>query len=181
MDQQNPSWDTPTMAELYAQQGHLDRAVGIYRKLVAQRPDDAQARQRLAELEGKPPREGAAMSFREHMQKIVESVPGATACALMGYDGIPIDTYTVGGGALDITALLTEYSAATSSLRHVGDEQPLAGSINEVVITTSEITAILRPLNSDYFLAVVLGPKGLSGKARYIMRLAAPDLLRALS
>ncbi len=168
------------MAELYAQQGQVDRAVGIYRKVVAQHPHDTQARKRLSELESQPASEGAAMSFREHMQKIVESVPGATACTLMGYDGIPIDTYTVGGGELDMVALLTEYSAATSSLRHVGAEHPLAGSISEVVIATSEITAILRPLNDDYFLAMVLGPTGLSGKARYMMRLAAPALLRAL-
>ena len=169
------------MAELYVQQGQVDRAVGIYRKVVAQHPHDIPARKRLSELEGQPPSEGVAMSFREHMQKIVESVPGATACTLMGYDGIPIDTYTIGGGELDVAALLTEYSAATSSLRHVGEEQPLAGSISEVMIATNEITAILRPLNDDYFLAVVLGPTGLSGKARYMMRLAAPALLQALS
>lgn len=169
------------MAELYVQQGQVERAVGIYRKVVAQHPHDAQARKRLSELEGEPPSEGAAMSFRDQIQKIVEAVPGATACTLMGYDGIPIDTYTVGGGELDIAALLTEYSAATSSLRHVGEEQPLAGSIQEVIIATSEITAVLRPLNDDYFLAVVLGPHGLSGKARYMMRLAAPALLQALS
>ncbi len=81
MDQNNPSWDTPTMAELFIKQGQVDRAIGIYRKLVAQNPRDASARARLEELEPHHPvTNGETMTFREHMQQIVESVPGALCC-----------------------------------------------------------------------------------------------------
>lgn len=121
------------------------------------------------------------MTFREHMQRIVNGVPGATACALMGFDGIAIDSFEIGVGDLDIPTLLTEYSSATQSLRHSGQQQPLAGAVREVIIRTENITAILRPLNADYFLAVVLGPQGFDGKARFLMRMAAPELLRDLT
>lgn len=175
------SWDTPTMAELFCKQGNPGRAVGIYRKVVLDRPNDATAARRLRELEAQvAPRYGAAMTFREHMQHIVNSVPGATACALMGFDGIAIDSFEVGGGDLDIPTLLTEYSAAALTLRQ-NNGQPASGPLSELVITTSQLTAVLRLLTEEYFLAVVLAPGGLSGKARYMMRQAAPELVRELA
>lgn len=42
---------TETMAELYLQQGFHDEALDIYRQLLAQRPDDAGLRERVARLE----------------------------------------------------------------------------------------------------------------------------------
>jgi hypothetical protein len=45
------SFATETMAELYAQQGHLDAAREIYEQLLARSPDDAELRRRAAEVE----------------------------------------------------------------------------------------------------------------------------------
>lgn len=45
---------TETMAGLLAAQGHTDRAVAIYERLVAERPDDAELRGRLDALRGAP-------------------------------------------------------------------------------------------------------------------------------
>ncbi len=42
---------TETMAELYIQQGHLDSALDIYRKLVEQRPDEPELHERLRAIE----------------------------------------------------------------------------------------------------------------------------------
>lgn len=42
---------TATLAEIYARQGHLDRACAILRELVAASPGDAGLAERLAELE----------------------------------------------------------------------------------------------------------------------------------
>jgi hypothetical protein len=44
---------TETMAELYLQQGHLDSAVDIYRKLLQQNPSDAALRARVHALEAR--------------------------------------------------------------------------------------------------------------------------------
>ncbi len=42
---------TETMAELYLEQGHLESALDIYRKLVEQRPDEPQLQERLGLIE----------------------------------------------------------------------------------------------------------------------------------
>ena len=43
---------TATLAEIFAQQGHWDRAVSIYRRLLEDAPDRQDWRNRLAQLEG---------------------------------------------------------------------------------------------------------------------------------
>jgi len=48
---------TRTVAELYARQGHLDRAIGVLERLLAAEPDDADLRTRLDELRSRGGRE----------------------------------------------------------------------------------------------------------------------------
>ncbi len=43
--------ETPTMAELYASQGHFRQAIDVYRRLVSRQPDEARYRERLEELQ----------------------------------------------------------------------------------------------------------------------------------
>lgn len=169
------------MAELYLKQGHSARALAIYRRVVRERPQDTEAARRLAEIEAQiTSKRGQPMSFKEHIQGIVDQVPGAIAGVVMGFDGIPIDTYEKSPGELEITVLLTEYSSAARQARHGVDNVPESGEVNEVMIVAENVTAVLRQLTEEYFLAVVLKAGGLSGKARYLMRLAAPKLLKEL-
>ncbi len=175
------SWDTPTMAELLLKQGHPDRAAEIYRKILRERPDDARARQRLSEIEASTASSrGQPMGFREHIQRIVQSTPGAVACTIMGFDGIAIDTFETGNGEVDIPNLLVEYSAAAQQLRRSAAQSP-AGVFRELVVQSQLLSAILRPLNEEYFLAVVLAPNALTGKARYLMRVASGPIAKELS
>lgn len=46
---------TETMAEVYVQQGHTDKAIDVYRQLIAQAPEDAGLKARLAALEATLP------------------------------------------------------------------------------------------------------------------------------
>jgi tetratricopeptide (TPR) repeat protein len=51
--EEEPGVATVTMAELYAQQGHLDKAVTVYRTLLGISPANPEIARRLAELERK--------------------------------------------------------------------------------------------------------------------------------
>ena len=44
-----------TLAELYFNQGFVDKAVEVYRQLVDREPDNERLRRRLAELQAPPP------------------------------------------------------------------------------------------------------------------------------
>jgi tetratricopeptide (TPR) repeat protein len=47
---ESPGTPTTTLAELYASQGHLDQALGVYRDILAREPDNDKVRQRVEEL-----------------------------------------------------------------------------------------------------------------------------------
>jgi tetratricopeptide (TPR) repeat protein len=51
--EKEPGVATVTMAELYAQQGHLDKAAAVYRTLLEISPESPEVTKRLAELERK--------------------------------------------------------------------------------------------------------------------------------
>ncbi|MEK7704937.1 MAG: tetratricopeptide repeat protein [Myxococcota bacterium] len=170
------------MAELLWKQGHRDEALRVYRSVVMQYPEDATARARLAELLGPTAgAQGETMSFRDHIQQIVDAVPGAMACTVMGFDGIAIDSHEREGGSVDLPTLLTEYAGAAIQLKRGAAQQPETGSVDEVMVAGSHMIAILRLLTEEYFLAVVLRPTALVGKARYLMRMHAPALIQELS
>jgi predicted regulator of Ras-like GTPase activity (Roadblock/LC7/MglB family) len=167
------------MADLLWRQGHRGQALDLYRKLARERPEDPQITHRLAELEAAAA-SGGTMSFREHIQSIVDGVPGAIACTVMGFDGIAIDSYERGTAPVDIPTLLTEYSTAAQQLKRGSAQQPETGHVEELVVNTSNLVAVLRLLTEEYFLAVVLSSAGFVGKARYLMRVHAPLILKEL-
>jgi tetratricopeptide (TPR) repeat protein len=63
--------DTITLAELYEQQGHVDRAIEVYRKILDTSPETEEVEARLAELEkriGYPPQDRTLLSVLEAWQ-----------------------------------------------------------------------------------------------------------------
>lgn len=123
------------------------------------------------------------MTFRESLQHLVDNVPGAVSAMIMGFDGIALESYDRegGGGGIDLPTLLIEYSGATQQLRRVVETVPEVGAVTEVAIERSSGTCLLRPLSDEYFMAVIVRPDGLTGKARYLMRMLAPQILQELS
>ncbi len=178
---QDLSFDTPTMAELYFKQGHGDEALAVYQRLLARQPEDEGLRARARAIETHLSLErGSNMSFREHIQRIVEATPGAVACTIMGFDGIAIDTFEVGSDEVDIPNLLVEYSTAAQQMRRNAEQSP-AGAFVEMTVCGERMSAVLRALTEEYFLAVILKPTALVGKARYLMRTAAFAITQELS
>jgi predicted regulator of Ras-like GTPase activity (Roadblock/LC7/MglB family) len=165
------------MAELYLKQGHRDQALAIYRELRAARPDDTQIAKRLAELENK----GGAMGFREHLQRVVDNVPGAVSGAVLGYDGIAIDTYEVQPGLYDATVVLPEYAAIAHQAGQSATRVPNVGEFRDMIVQTDNLACLIRPLTAEYIIAVLLTPQAMMGKARYLMRVVAPALTKELA
>ena len=63
------------------------------------------------------------MSFREHLQHVVRHVDGAIACALMGVDGIEVDSQVQEEIDLDVRTLLVEYSTLFRAARDAAAAQ----------------------------------------------------------
>ena len=81
-----------------------------------------------------------------------------------------MDITTVG---MELSVILKDIARASVQLE--------AGTAHEVAIQAEKVTTLVRMVNEEYFVAVALRPDGNYGKARFMLRLAAPKLLAALS
>jgi predicted regulator of Ras-like GTPase activity (Roadblock/LC7/MglB family) len=113
------------------------------------------------------------MTFRDHLEDVCRGVDGAVACSLMGVDGIEVDTHLASDSDLDLKSLLVEYSEIFRSARLAAVAHQ-AGGVVELSINSDKLVTVARLVSPDYFMVVALTPEGNYGKARYLLRIAAP-------
>ncbi len=112
--------------------------------------------------------------FSTRLEKAVDNVPGGQAALLMGFDGILVEM--IGDeDAMDIETMGMELSVVLKEVRKAS-ELLEAGEATELTIRTEKMLAVLRVVNEEYFLVMALSPKGNIGKARYALRMLAPDI-----
>lgn len=115
------------------------------------------------------------MSFQDILKTSVHAVDGGLASVVMGFDGIAVEQYVNDGSGVDVQTLGVEYSSALTEVRRTADALA-SGNVQEVAVTTERALVLLRPVNPDYFVALVLKHDGNFGKGRYILRRAARAL-----
>ena len=116
------------------------------------------------------------MSFRERLEEVCRGVEGAVACSLMGVDGIEVDTHlSADPEDVDLKNLLVEYSSVFRSAREAADVHQ-AGGVEELSISTERLQAVVRLVTPEYFMVAALVPGSNLGKARFLLRVAAPKL-----
>jgi predicted regulator of Ras-like GTPase activity (Roadblock/LC7/MglB family) len=113
--------------------------------------------------------------FRENLMKLVDNVEGGLAGLLMGFDGIPVESYTRDEKSLDIQNVGMEFSYILTQVRRAAESLDV-GNVQEIAIRTETLNIIIRVLTPEYFLALALGPGGNFGKGRYLLRVVAPKL-----
>lgn len=118
--------------------------------------------------------------FTEILNQILTSVPGARAATVMGFDGIAIESKESMTADGTESAAAVEVAAVTSQLKRAAEGLG-AGEVREIALQTDGLVTLLRPLTSEYCLAVTVGPEGLTGKARYLMRVLAPRITAELT
>ena len=117
--------------------------------------------------------------FGTKLEDAVKGVGGGRAAILMGFDGIPVDMYT-GETTLDIETVGMEFSVLLKEVRKAAELLD-AGATEEVTVRTEQLATVLRVINDEYFLALALDRLGNLGKARYLLRVLAPEMRRELS
>jgi predicted regulator of Ras-like GTPase activity (Roadblock/LC7/MglB family) len=117
--------------------------------------------------------------FKEALQDLLRGLPGARSATVMGFDGIAIDSVDVDGATGQEQSAAIEVAAVASQLRRAAEGLG-AGDVQEVALETDQQVTLLRPLTTEYLLAVTVGKDGYVGQARYRMRVAAPKLAAEL-
>ncbi|MGB5813285.1 MAG: hypothetical protein WBG86_22305 [Polyangiales bacterium] len=114
--------------------------------------------------------------FREILQDIVERTDGGVAGLLMASDGIAIDQYSAADGPFDIESVGMEYSVVLKGVLRAA-EMLDTGTTDEISVKSDRLTTVVRMLSDEYFVAVTLEPGGNIGKARYLLRVRAPEII----
>jgi predicted regulator of Ras-like GTPase activity (Roadblock/LC7/MglB family) len=114
--------------------------------------------------------------FRDTLQKMVDRLDGGVAGILMGLDGITVDLYArEGQNDIDIQIVGMELALAISQTRKAV-ERSECGIASEMTIRTDKLLILVYVLNDEYFIAYAVRPDASTGKARYLMRLTAPEI-----
>jgi predicted regulator of Ras-like GTPase activity (Roadblock/LC7/MglB family) len=120
------------------------------------------------------------MSLRDALNSIVQSVEGSLAAVIMAYDGIPIDEVIGGQSEFDMQLLSVEYATVLKEIKRAVDVIKM-GELEEVSIATSRTCVVVRVLNDDLFVALIMNRDGNIGKGRYMLKLKSFEVLRELS
>ena len=121
--------------------------------------------------------------FAELLDHVLNETPGALCVTLMGFDGIAIETREcaspAAGDSETWQAAAVEISHITTQLKSISDGMG-TGGVDEVTVTTDALVTVVRPLSSEYLIALSMTPSAHHGKGRYLMRVAAPKLKKEL-
>ena len=142
---------TSTMAEILERQGLKKGAKKIHETL---------------RMKG-----GQKMGFLEILKEMVDNVKGGIAATIMAKDGIAIQNYVKDKAAYDMDSLGVEYTRLLEETKNASSMLKL-GEVEEMTVSAEGSTIIMRLINKDYFIAIVLGSGGNFGKARYYLKRA---------
>lgn len=117
--------------------------------------------------------------FAELLDDVMARMPGALAVTLMGFDGIAIESRQAPGSGDDWQAATVEIANIAAQLRRMSEGLG-TGDVEDLVVQTGGLTTVLRPLTSEYFVALALSPGAFTGKGRYLLRVVGPKLMKEL-
>jgi predicted regulator of Ras-like GTPase activity (Roadblock/LC7/MglB family) len=116
------------------------------------------------------------MAFLAHLESVVKQVPGALACSVRGFDGIPVETHQSDDALeMDLQVSWVELANVLSQLRGAA-EGMRTGAVSEVAVSSERVVTLMRLVSPEYFLVLSLKPEGNYGKGRYVLRVTAPKV-----
>ncbi len=119
------------------------------------------------------------MNFEDQLKALLEKIDGAAAALLMGFDGIPVAEVKLTELDFALGDVMIEYSRLLSDAIKISEGNHLGG-LSEFVFSTGGYRIVLRVLNANYFVGLVVRSEGNLGKGRYLLRQNSPELAAAL-
>jgi predicted regulator of Ras-like GTPase activity (Roadblock/LC7/MglB family) len=120
--------------------------------------------------------ETGIMSFADILREVVNGTEGALGALVVGVDGIPVDEYSITKD-IDLQSMTVEYATLLKEIER-GSQSSQLGSTREVTVIADKAMILLRRLNDDYFMVLIIRPDGNFGKGRFLLRMSVPKLLK---
>jgi len=115
------------------------------------------------------------MAFADILKQVVSDTEGALGALIVGIDGIPVEEYSTAPD-LDLQSMTVEYSTLLKEIEK-GSQAAQLGTTKEVTVLADKAMIMLRRLNDEYFMVMIIKPDGNFGKGRFLLRMSVPKLL----
>jgi predicted regulator of Ras-like GTPase activity (Roadblock/LC7/MglB family) len=116
------------------------------------------------------------MPFADILKAVVNGTDGALGALVVGVDGIPVEEYSVSSD-IDLQSMTVEYSTLLKEIEK-GSQAAQLGTTKEVTVIADNAMVMLRRLNDEYFMVLIIRPDGNFGKGRFLLRMSVPKLLK---
>lgn len=94
----------------------------------------------------------------------------------MGTDGIAVEqVLTAAGHGLNLDVAAAEFTTLVRQAQRTGADIG-HGTLREIILTYTDMQAVIRLINQDYFLLLAMRPEAMLGRARFELRKAEMDL-----
>ena len=114
------------------------------------------------------------MSFAKVLKDAVERVDGAFSAMILGIDGMPVESHTT-EKVLSLESLSAEASQMMKGIDDAAVSLGL-GEAGEFSIVSDLCSIIMRKINREYYLAMLIKPGGNVGKGRFVLRSIVPQI-----
>lgn len=108
--------------------------------------------------------------FLEQLNDIAQRIEGLQALALVGEDGLPVDSVTH-DEHLDLEMLCAEMASLVRSMS-ANDTELGSGPVRQLLVQTGECTLLTSSVANGYYLLAVGGDDLALGRARFELRRA---------
>ncbi|QED27927.1 hypothetical protein FRD01_11905 [Microvenator marinus] len=116
--------------------------------------------------------------FKQKLTRVVNNIDGAIGCMLIGFDGIAIDSVFREAEVPQLSAISVELSNMLDKFRRLQVYD--VGDVNEVSITTGNITTLARVIADEYLLVLALDKDADVGRGQTMLRLISPFVEREM-
>jgi predicted regulator of Ras-like GTPase activity (Roadblock/LC7/MglB family) len=108
--------------------------------------------------------------FLERLSRLSSRIEDTQALSLVAKDGIPVESLS-SSSELDLESLAAELIAQARAISD--DHRELSvGEVQQFSVTTDRYTFLVSAVTPEYYLLLVLGKRGIYGKARFELRRA---------
>ncbi len=110
--------------------------------------------------------------FQDSLNEIMNRMEGCLGVLIMGTDGIPVEkNWHPEGQEANLDVAVAEFTTLIRGGQRTSDDIGL-GKMRELIISCEQAKFVMRLLNADYFLVLILQPESNFGRARYELRRA---------